>query len=137
MVSRSPLARPDGFRSSTQPVRGTQNDPVCLSNQTAVGPTICTMQSIVQFEVVNDWEGRAACRGGDADVFFEHGAIQERRAKSVCRDCPVRWECLAYALRHRVEHGVWGGLNDRERRKVLNRTRPSEWDRDAAMRAVS
>lgn len=83
------------------------------------------------------WESRAACLGGDGDVFFGHGAIEERRAKLLCRGCPVRWECLAYALRNRVDHGVWGGLTDRERRKLLNRNGASEWNPDAAMRAVS
>jgi WhiB family redox-sensing transcriptional regulator len=85
---------------------------------------------------MGDWEDSAACRGGDADVFFASGGTQEYRAKAVCRACPVRFECLAYALKHRVEHGVWGGLTDRERRKVLNRTNAAAWDRDTAMRAV-
>jgi len=83
------------------------------------------------------WENSAACLGQDGDTFFGHGAVEERRAKLVCRGCPVRWECLAYALRNRVDHGVWGGLTDRERRKLLNRNRPSEWNPDEAARAVS
>jgi len=95
------------------------------------------MQPITSVDFTGDWEDRAACRAADADLFFAPGGTQEYRAKAVCRDCPVRFECLAYALRYRVEHGVWGGLTDRERRKVLNRSRPPAWDREAAIRAVS
>jgi WhiB family redox-sensing transcriptional regulator len=84
-----------------------------------------------------DWEASAQCRLADAEIFFAPGATQEYRAKAVCRACPVRWECLAYALRHRVEHGVWGGLTDRERRRVLGRARPEVWSPEAAMRVVS
>lgn len=95
------------------------------------------MQKVSSIDVTGEWEDRALCRTVDADIFFAPGATQEYRAKVVCKTCPVRWECLAYALRHRVEHGVWGGLTDRERRKVLNRTRSTAWDSEAAMRVVS
>jgi len=95
------------------------------------------MQAFDITDVMGEWEGAAACRRADSDLFFTAGTASELSAKAVCRECPVRWECLAYALRHRVEHGVWGGLSERERRKLLNRTRPSAWDRDTAMRSVS
>lgn len=91
-----------------------------------------------QSDLEDDWEDLALCRRVDANIFFAPGATQEYRAKAVCRGCPVRWECLAYALKHRVEHGVWGGLTDRERRSLLRRSPRSEsWDPPAAMRAVS
>ena len=83
------------------------------------------------------WEDRAQCRSGDGEIFFTPGVAHEFRAKAVCRSCPVRFDCLAYALKHRVEHGIWGGLTERERRRVLNRMRPEAWDPDTAMRAVS
>lgn len=54
------------------------------------------------------------------DALFTSGAAQHR-AKSVCRGCPVRTECLADALDNRVEFGVWGGLTERERRSLLRR----------------
>jgi WhiB family transcriptional regulator, redox-sensing transcriptional regulator len=87
--------------------------------------------------VPGDWEDSAACRAADADVFFSPGAAPEQRAKAVCRECPVRWECLAYALRHKVEHGIWGGLTERDRRRLLNRSRSLSWDPESAMKAVS
>ncbi len=95
------------------------------------------MQHLLSIVLTGEWEVRALCRGADADLFFTPGVAQEYRAKAVCRTCPVRWECLAYALSHRVEHGIWGGLTDRERRRVLNRTRPPSWDPETAMRVVS
>ena len=87
--------------------------------------------------IAADWEDSAECRSADADIFFAPGATQEYRAKAVCRSCPVRFECLAYALRNKVEHGVWGGLTDRERRRVLGRSRSTLWNPETAARAVS
>jgi len=67
-----------------------------------------------------DWVSRGACRKGDPDALFVQGAAQNR-AKVVCMGCPVRTECLADALDHRVEFGVWGGMTERERRALLRR----------------
>ncbi|HEX8001743.1 MAG TPA: WhiB family transcriptional regulator [Mycobacteriales bacterium] len=67
-----------------------------------------------------DWTTRAACRTNDPDELFVQGAAQNR-AKQVCLGCPVRAECLADALDHRVEFGVWGGMTERERRALLRR----------------
>lgn len=74
------------------------------------------------------WQDRAACAGTTMLLFFgpdeETRAAQEAReteAKAVCAACPVRAECLAYALRHSVRYGIWGGLNERER--LLKRRR--------------
>jgi WhiB family redox-sensing transcriptional regulator len=69
---------------------------------------------------VSDWISRAACRGTDPDELFVQGAAQNR-VKSVCMTCQVRTECLADALDHRVEFGVWGGMTERERRALLRR----------------
>ncbi|HWG92836.1 MAG TPA: WhiB family transcriptional regulator [Mycobacteriales bacterium] len=67
-----------------------------------------------------DWTARSACRAGDPDDLFVTGAAQNR-AKTVCRACPVRTECLSDALDNRVEFGVWGGMTERERRALLRR----------------
>jgi WhiB family redox-sensing transcriptional regulator len=67
-----------------------------------------------------DWTLDAACSGASPDTLFVSGAAQHR-AKTVCRGCPVRTECLADALDNRVEFGVWGGLTERERRSLLRR----------------
>ncbi|WP_406485915.1 WhiB family transcriptional regulator [Streptomyces phaeochromogenes] len=67
-----------------------------------------------------DWSGRGLCRTADPDDLFVEGAAQNR-AKALCDGCSVRTECLAYALDERIEHGVWGGATERERRALLRR----------------
>ncbi|MGW1159307.1 WhiB family transcriptional regulator [Streptomyces sp. NPDC002519] len=67
-----------------------------------------------------DWGERAVCRTTDPDELFVEGAAQNR-AKAVCTGCPVRLECLSYALDNRIEHGIWGGMTERERRSLLRR----------------
>ncbi|MET9879535.1 WhiB family transcriptional regulator [Actinacidiphila glaucinigra] len=67
-----------------------------------------------------DWGGQAACRISDADVLFVEGA-EQHRAKALCTGCTVRTECLAHALDHRIEDGIWGGMTERERRALLRR----------------
>ncbi|MGW2425209.1 WhiB family transcriptional regulator [Streptomyces sp. NPDC001709] len=69
------------------------------------------------------WRGEGACRVTDPDALFETGSAQNR-AKTVCTGCPVRLECLAYALDNREWFGVWGGMTQRERRALL-RSRPN------------
>jgi len=73
------------------------------------------------------WQLKAACRGEDPGLFFaphyferrEEKKSREARAKAICVRCSVRELCLDYALRIRENHGVWGGLNESERRRVL------------------
>ncbi|MFB7868092.1 WhiB family transcriptional regulator [Streptomyces sp. NPDC056069] len=60
------------------------------------------------------------CKTARADDLFVQGAAQNR-AKSLCTGCSVKAECLAYALDERIEHGVWGGMTERERRGLLKR----------------
>ncbi len=75
----------------------------------------------------DDWQLRAACRGPQAAVFFppshferkDEKAERESRAKAICATCPVRQPCLAYALQIREPHGIWGGLNEVERKAIV------------------
>ncbi|MEU2119857.1 WhiB family transcriptional regulator [Streptomyces sp. NPDC016459] len=67
------------------------------------------------------WSEHAACREEDPEELFVQGNTQQSRAKAVCTSCPVRTECLAEALDHRIEFGVWGGMTERERRALLRR----------------
>lgn len=77
-----------------------------------------------------DWRHRAACRGYDPEIWFPTAAegasvfeAQVAEAKSVCAMCPVRFECLTWALESGQDYGVWGGLTEGERR-ALRRFRP-------------
>ena len=65
------------------------------------------------------WQERANCLGVDPDLFFPERGASTREAKAVCGSCEVRAECLEYALQIRETHGVWGGLNEMERRAEL------------------
>ncbi len=69
-----------------------------------------------------DWQARAACLTADPEIFFPEKGGSTRAAKKVCSGCPVREECLAYALAVGEHFGVWGGLSERERRKVRRRS---------------
>ena len=64
------------------------------------------------------WQERANCLGVDPDLFFPERGASTREAKGVCKGCEVRLECLEYALAHGEKFGIWGGLSERERRRV-------------------
>ncbi|MDQ0815055.1 WhiB family redox-sensing transcriptional regulator [Streptomyces sp. B3I7] len=75
---------------------------------------------------MDNWRDRAACRTEDPDLFFPVGTtgpalLQIEEAKSVCRGCPVRDECLEWALEAGQDIGVWGGLTELERRALKRR----------------
>ncbi|RLV66312.1 hypothetical protein STAN_1833 [Streptomyces sp. CBMAI 2042] len=70
------------------------------------------------------WQPRGACRFEDPDLFFPVGTTgpalaQTEDAKRVCRRCPVILQCQQWALENHVEEGVWGGLDERQRRSLL------------------
>src|ERR1700739_605766 len=59
--------------------------------------------------------------GVDPDLFFPERGASTREAKEVCRGCVVREDCLEYALANGEKFGIWGGLSERERRKIRRR----------------
>jgi WhiB family redox-sensing transcriptional regulator len=68
-----------------------------------------------------DWRQLAACRHADPELFFPPSASgpglnQVTQAKAICAGCPVRQQCLTFALDTRQDHGVWGGMSEEERR---------------------
>ena len=64
------------------------------------------------------WQDFANCRGADADLFFPERGASTRRAKSICAACEVKTECLEFAIVQGEKFGIWGGMSERERRKV-------------------
>jgi WhiB family redox-sensing transcriptional regulator len=64
------------------------------------------------------WMLRALCARTDPDTFFPDMGQSVEPAKRVCMGCEVRGECLEYALINHERHGVWGGLSERQRRKL-------------------
>ncbi len=70
-------------------------------------------------EVTPDqWQDRALCAQTDPEAFFPEKGGSTREAKKICLGCEVRHECLDYALAHDERFGIWGGLSERERRRL-------------------
>ena len=67
------------------------------------------------------WQERALCAQTDPEAFFPEKGGSTREAKKVCTGCDVRSECLEYALENDERFGIWGGLSERERRKLKRR----------------
>jgi WhiB family redox-sensing transcriptional regulator len=68
------------------------------------------------------WQERALCAQTDPEAFFPEKGGSTREAKRVCLSCDVRSECLEYALGHDERCGIWGGLSERERRRLKRRS---------------
>ena len=64
------------------------------------------------------WQDYANCLGVDPDLFFPERGASTREAKEVCRGCVVREDCLEYALVNGEKFGIWGGMSERERRRL-------------------
>lgn len=69
------------------------------------------------------WMARGNCADQDPSLFFPNDGVGVIRAQRVCATCPVQESCLEYALRCGIDHGVWGGCSERERRRILKRRR--------------
>ncbi len=91
----APQARPSDLPSGDPPRRGHRFD---LGDRT--------------------WQWQANCMGVDPDLFFPERGASTREAKAVCRGCVVAAECLEYALVNGEKFGIWGGLSERERRRL-------------------
>jgi WhiB family transcriptional regulator, redox-sensing transcriptional regulator len=86
-----------------------------------------SVQSL-EHRIDDAWQVRAACRGPQSVVFFPPSHFErksdklrrEEQAKNICATCTVREPCLQYALRIREPHGIWGGLNEVERRDLMS-----------------
>lgn len=68
--------------------------------------------------VEQEWQDQALCAQTDPEAFFPEKGGSTREAKRICKACPVRDECLEFALEHDERFGIWGGLSDRERRRL-------------------
>jgi WhiB family redox-sensing transcriptional regulator len=82
------------------------------------------------------WQEKGLCRSADPLLFFhpqnERGSSRVRRdqsAKRICASCPVRLECADYAIRAREPYGVWGGLSEEERERIISRITSRQFPR--------
>lgn len=68
--------------------------------------------------VEEEWQEQALCAQTDPEAFFPEKGGSTREAKRICQACPVRDDCLEFALEHDERFGIWGGLSERERRRL-------------------
>jgi len=74
-------------------------------------------------EVELVWMQDGNCRNYPPGAFFPSDGVGVDAARKICSDCPVKAPCLEYALDQRIDHGVWGGCSERERRRILKSRR--------------
>lgn len=86
-----------------------------------VAPVLPLFGASDQDETALGWQDRALCAQTDPEAFFPEKGGSTREAKRVCTGCEVRAECLEYALANDERFGIWGGLSERERRKLKRR----------------
>ena len=84
-------------------------------NPSSSGPVI---QLASGESVELSWQERALCAQTDPEAFFPEKGGSTREAKRVCGSCEVRVDCLEYALENDERFGIWGGLSERERRRL-------------------
>jgi len=72
----------------------------------------------IEVTAADSWQDLANCLGVDPDLFFPERGASTREAKEVCRGCVVREDCLEYALANGEKFGIWGGMSERERRRI-------------------
>jgi len=92
-----------------------------------------SMGIIAKPDLDTGWKDLSNCLGVDPDLFFPERGASTREAKEVCRGCEVRIDCLEYALQNGEKFGIWGGMSERERRRIR---RQRALDRQAVVRAV-
>jgi len=69
------------------------------------------------------WMAQGNCREHPPTAFFPSDGVGVEVAKRICATCPVNEPCLEYALVNRIDHGVWGGTSERQRRRILKARR--------------
>ena len=109
--------RPEGSsQSKSATTNSTTNQ--ALTTFLTTGPTI-QLANGENMEL--SWQERSLCAQTDPEAFFPEKGGSTREAKRVCLSCDVRQECLEYALAHDERFGIWGGLSERERRRLKRR----------------
>lgn len=67
----------------------------------------------------NSWMTHGNCAHKDPAIFFPSDGVGVEIARRACEGCPVIEQCLEYAISERIDHGVWGGCSERERRRII------------------
>jgi WhiB family transcriptional regulator, redox-sensing transcriptional regulator len=73
--------------------------------------------------VNTEWMADGACRDASPEVFFPRDGAGVIAAQHICAQCPVTEQCLDYAIALHIDHGIWGGNSERERRRIARERR--------------
>jgi WhiB family redox-sensing transcriptional regulator len=92
-----------------------------LVGQGLAGQGIAGLLGIGTEADAQSWQERALCAETDPEAFFPEKGGSTREAKKICTGCEVKAECLEYALANDERFGIWGGLSERERRRLRRR----------------
>jgi WhiB family transcriptional regulator, redox-sensing transcriptional regulator len=87
--------------------------------------------------LIGPWTARASCTETDPEVFFPPHGDPATQARQICAQCPVRDDCLAYALDADERYGIWGGLDPDERRSLHRRQRRQPLDPTPSQKGVA
>ena len=119
----TPAGREPALSGATDRDTSLEEDPVSYSDvQGFVG--MDAHDSLLFGDLVGeagDWQEQALCAQTDPEAFFPEKGGSTREAKRICSGCEVKSECLEYALQHDERFGIWGGLSERERRRLKRR----------------
>lgn len=100
-------------------------------SEAAVIELITMLEAQPQSPTDEDWYERALCPQTDPDAFFPEKGGSTKEAKKICLGCPVKQQCLQWALDNDERFGIWGGLSERERRRLkraIHRDGPADHD---------
>jgi WhiB family transcriptional regulator, redox-sensing transcriptional regulator len=92
-----------------------------FGGQVAGGAGIAGLLGIGTEADAQSWQEQALCAETDPEAFFPEKGGSTREAKKICTGCEVKAECLEYALANDERFGIWGGLSERERRRLRRR----------------
>src|SRR5262252_3392342 len=94
----------------------TKRDPPTIHRSRGV--PVSELMDVLASGLDRSWQRQANCMGVDPDLFFPERGASTREAKEVCRGCVVREDCLEFALVNGEKFGIWGGMSERERRRL-------------------
>lgn len=94
-----------------------------MSARTPTAPSAPSPSPAAPPSVGTEWMAHGNCALESPALFFPSDGVGVETARRICQDCPVKQRCLEFALANRVDHGVWGGTSERERRRILKRRR--------------
>ena len=94
------------------------------------GPKYTYMELLSEWQLIDtyqEWKEDAACLGEDYDTFFPNVGYNQHNleARKICAICPVKKQCLMFAVNNRINYGIWGGLTPIQRKNI----RPTKQER--------